>query len=140
MADRDVFDSDKRHRVMASIKGKNSEAELLVFRYMAREKIYFQRHYMRVPGSPDLALPRKKRAVFIDGDFWHGHDYESRVKPRLYTDWWRNKIKGNMERDARQNLELSSLGWTVFRVWESDILRKRTRNQTLEQIKLFLKS
>jgi DNA mismatch endonuclease (patch repair protein) len=123
---------------MSSIKGKGSEAERLVFGYLRREGAYFQRHYAKAPGSPDIALPGKRRAVFIDGDFWHGHDYESRVKPRLYSEWWREKILANMARDARQNQQLNEEGWRVLRVWESDILRKRTRQVTLDTVKAFL--
>jgi DNA mismatch endonuclease, patch repair protein len=137
---RDVFDLEKRRQVMSSIKGKNSQAELIVFRYLRREKVYFQKHYTKAIGSPDIALPRKRVAIFIDGDFWHGHDYETHIKPRLYKEWWRTKILGNMERDKKQSEELMNNGWAILRVWESDILRKRTRKQTLEQIKSFLKN
>lgn len=68
----DIFSSEKRREVMSRIRGKNTKAELIVFRYLRKEGVYFQKHYKRAPGSPDIALPRKKRAVFIDGDFWHG--------------------------------------------------------------------
>ncbi len=124
---------------MSSIKSKGSEAESIVFAYLRGERIYYQKHYPKAPGSPDIALPRKRIAVFIDGDFWHGHDYETRVKPRLYKEWWRKKISENMDRDVRQYAELEARGWKVLRVWESDILRKRTRPAALELVKKFLR-
>lgn len=68
----DVFSKAKRSEVMSKIRGKNTKAELVVFRYLRKEGVYFQKHYKRALGSPDIALPLKKRAVFIDGDFWHG--------------------------------------------------------------------
>lgn len=122
---------------MASIKSKNSLAERIVFSYLRREGIYFQRHYRNAPaGCPDLALPRKKRAVFIDGGFWHGKNYE-KLKPTL-SEYWTKKIGNNIERDFNQNQVLLKAGWLVMRLWEEDILRKRTRDQSLRKIKQFL--
>lgn len=135
----DVFDAKKRSEIMSRIRSKNSRAELTAFRYLRKQGVYFQKHYARAPGKPDIALPRKKLAVFIDGDFWHGRDYE-RVVNVTKTDYWIKKIRANMERDERVRLELESSGWSVLRVWESDINRKRTCAEALELIKEFLTS
>lgn len=67
----DVFDPEKRREVMKLVKSKNSKAELIVFRYLRKQGIYFQKHYKKASGRPDIALPRKKKAVFIDGDFYN---------------------------------------------------------------------
>lgn len=135
----DIFDPNKRSEVMSKIRAKNTKAELLVFRYLRRNKVYFQKHYKRASGSPDLALPRKKRAVFIDGDFWHGRTLErvrsSRMDP---NDYWVKKLERNIARDVRQNQELFVAGWEVMRVWESDLMRKSTSVSTLEAIATFL--
>lgn len=72
----------------------------------------------------------------MDGDFWHGKDYQTR-KNKL-DEFWRNKIEGNMERDKRQAAILHDIGWKILRVWESDIKRKSTREEELEKIKNFL--
>jgi DNA mismatch endonuclease (patch repair protein) len=135
----DIFEPNKRSEIMGKIRSKNTKAELLVFRYLRRRKVYFQKHYNRAPGSPDLALPRKKRAVFIDGDFWHGRTLErvrlSRVDP---NDYWVKKLEKNIARDAQQNQELIATGWEIIRVWESDLIRKSTSLATLEMIVNFL--
>jgi DNA mismatch endonuclease (patch repair protein) len=136
----DVFDPEMRKKVMSSIRSKNSKAELMVFAYLRKNKIYFQKHYKNAPGKPDIALPRKKLAVFIDGDFWHGRNYKHRLKGRNTNDPWVQKIVRNIERDRSQYMELISQGWKVLRVWESDVNRKRTREENLEKIKNFLTS
>lgn len=131
-----MHDKPAKNELMARIKSKNSKAELLVYRYLRKNNIYFQKHYRNAPGVPDITLPRKKIAIFIDGDFWHGHDYRRR-KPQL-TEYWLKKIQGNMTRDKKQIKELEDSGWTVLRVWESDINRKRTQEEVLNKIKNFL--
>ena len=133
----DIFDRQKRSEIMSKIRSKNTKAELIVFRYLRQNKIYFQKHYNRVPGSPDVALPRKKIAVFIDGDFWHGKTID-RVMERGADDFWANKITRNIERDKEQELVLINNGWKIMRIWESDIMRKKTLAETLKKIEKFL--
>lgn len=134
----DMFSPEKRSEIMSRIRSKNTRAEIIVFRYLRKHKIYFQKHYTRVAGKPDVALPRRKKAVFIDGDFWHGRDYGRIVASRPEGDYWPAKIAYNIERDVRNRTELSEKGWKVLAVWESDIKRKRTRDSTLERIVKFL--
>lgn len=136
----DMFTPKKRSEIMSRICSKNTKAELIVFRYLRKNNIYFQKHYSRAPGKPDIALPRKKLAVFIDGDFWHGRKYEkfkeTHDNPNYY---WNKKILRNMERDKEQETELIAGGWKILRIWDSDIVRKRTSHDVLENIGMFLK-
>jgi len=134
----DIFDTDKRSDIMKRIKSKNSKSELLVFRYLRRRGIYFQKHYKRAPGSPDIALPRKKRAVFIDGDFWHGRTIDKIMQKDDINPYWIEKLHKNMERDKRQEKELLDNGWEILRIWDSDLRRKRTAPEHLEKIADFL--
>jgi DNA mismatch endonuclease (patch repair protein) len=134
----DVFSPEKRHEVMRLVKSKNSKAELIVFKYLRKQGIYFQKHYKRAPGTPDIALPRKKVAVFIDGDFWHGKRLQETIERRGKEDYWTLKVLKNIERDQRQRAELRANSWQVLSIWESDILRKRTRDQKLSEIMIFL--
>jgi DNA mismatch endonuclease (patch repair protein) len=119
----DVFSKEKRSEIMSKIRSKNTKAEVLVFRELRRLGIYFQKHYKRAPGSPDIALPRKKIAVFIDGDFWHGYRFDKK-KSRLPKKYWRAKIEGNIKRDRKNSLLLRKAGWKVLRVWEHEIEKK----------------
>lgn len=135
----DFLSPDERRLRMQSVKSENSKAELIVFRSLRKEGVYFQKHYRRASGSPDIALPRKKKAVFIDGEFWHGKTID-RVMERGPDDYWTKKIQHNIERDRRQEAQLQEAGWKILRVWEKDILRKRTRDNALEKIRAFLTS
>jgi len=102
----------------------------LVFRFLSGERIYFQRHYARVSGNPDIALPKKKIAVFIDGDFWHGRRFGERELP----EYWVKKIAANIRRDRRNRAEMKKLGWKLLRIWASDLKRIKTRQKTLTRI------
>lgn len=136
----DIFDRKKRSEIMSKIRSENTKAEMIAFSYLRKNGVYFQRHYKKAPGSPDVASPRKKIAVFIDGDFWHGRNYEKLLeKHKDKNDYWTNKISRNIRRDKEQEAELSKLGWKVLRIWESDIVRKRTSNIALKNIAAFLK-
>lgn len=135
----DMFSPEKRSQIMSSIRSKNTVAEVLAFRFLRGQGIYFQKHYKRVPGTPDIALPRKKRAVFIDSDFWHGKTYQRLIDTRPADDYWVKKIARNIERDGETRSSLIIGGWKILVVWESDIKRKRTRDATLNEIAGFLK-
>jgi DNA mismatch endonuclease (patch repair protein) len=134
---KDFLSVEKRSEVMSRIRSKDTKAELVVFKYLRQQKIYFQKHYNKATGNPDIALPRKKKAVFIDGDFWHGREYRKTVN-RLPEGYWKEKIKRNHKRDKENFKKLTAEGWMILRVWESDINRKRTRDDVLENVKNFL--
>lgn len=133
-----MYSPEKRSEIMSRIRSKETQAEKITFQYLRQQKIYFQKHYARVAGKPDIALPRKKKAVFIDGDFWHGKTYEKVLKNRPPNDYWVTKIARNMERDKQQREALLNAGWVILQIWEEDIKRKSTRDPTLESIKAFL--
>lgn len=130
----DVFSKKKRSDVMSRIRSKNTVIELTVFRRLRKRGVYFQKHYDKAPGKPDIALPRKKLAVFIDGDFWHGRDFLKR-KQRLPI-FWQEKIASNMRRDRRTRLALKKDGWMVLRIWEKDI--EKRPDKTLARVIAFL--
>jgi DNA mismatch endonuclease (patch repair protein) len=124
---------------MSRIRGKNTKPELLVYRHLRKERIYFQKHYRSKEGVVlDVAQPHKKRAVFIDGDFWHGRTVEKIAERRGESDFWTKKLRRNIERDKLQGRLLAEKGWKVMRVWESELNRKRTQIDVLEKISNFL--
>ena len=132
----DIFTKEKRSEVMSKIRSKNTTVERVVFSFLRKEKIYFQRHYDRVVGCPDVAVPSRKVAIFLDGDFWHGRDAAVRL-PKL-NEWWRAKIERNMKRDKASRAALRKAGWSVLKVWEGELMRKRTREKWLEKIRAHL--
>lgn len=118
----DKFSPEVRSRIMASIKQKNTSPEKLVFSALRKQGVYFQKHYRRVIGSPDIAIPKKKIAIFIDGDFWHGYRFPL-WKHRLHSEYWVSKIQRNRARDIKTFYTLRRKGWKVLRVWEHEILK-----------------
>lgn len=136
----DMYSPEKRSEIMSRIRSKDTQAERIVFHYLRNNAIYFQKHYTRAAGKPDIALPRKKKAVFIDGDFWHGKTYDKVLRNRPPDDYWVLKIARNMERDKQQREGLINKGWVILQIWEEDLKRKSTRQETLEKIKAFLTS
>lgn len=121
---------------MSRIRPKGTKPEMKVFRYLRKEKIYFQKHYKRVVGSPDVAIPSKKIAVFIDGDFWHGYKFDQ-WKEKLPKVYWQDKIQTNINRDKRTFARLRRDGWRVMRVWEHELTRKH-EEKTFKKIRIFL--
>jgi DNA mismatch endonuclease (patch repair protein) len=132
----DIFTKEKRSEVMSKIRGKNTKVELLVYKELRRRGIYFQKHYKRAVGSPDVALPRKKLAIFIDGDFWHGYKFAKR-KDKLPKEYWVGKIEANIRRDRKNRALLRRAGWRVLRVWEHELSRKKF-DETMDKIENFL--
>ena len=112
----DIFSKEKRSEIMSRIKGKNTSLEREVFRLLRARGIRFQKHYARIPGKPDIALPKKKIAIFIDSDFWHG--WRLPAWRRTLNPWWLEKIKRNRARDKRITRKLRTMGWKVIRIWE----------------------
>jgi DNA mismatch endonuclease (patch repair protein) len=136
----DRITPEKRSDLMSKIRSKNTKAEMLAFSYLRKHNMYFQKHYKRAPGTPDIALPRKKLAVFIDSDFWHGRTIDKLLVRRgSEDDYWVKKIRRNIERDEFQRRTLRDNGWQVLVVWEENIIRKSTRENTLLDILLFLR-
>jgi len=124
---------------MSKIRSKNTKAELVVFRELRKRKVYFQKHYAKAPGKPDIAIPRKKIAIFIDGDFWHGRNF-SKTKNRLPKKYWREKIENNILRDRRSRAKLKRKGWKVLVVWESNLKSKNKNIKYLQKIVNFLET
>ncbi len=120
---------------MSKIRSKDTKIELAIFRELTKRKIYFQKHYKRALGRPDIALPRKKKAVFIDGDFWHGRNFK-KTKDRLPKKYWQAKIEQNIKRDKINRNKLKKDGWKILRIWEYEI--KKTPEKSIEKVVKFL--
>ena len=131
----DVFSKKKRSEIMSKIRSKNTKIEILIFRELRKRKIYFQKHYKRAIGNPDIALPRKKKAIFIDGDFWHGYQF-SKFKKRLPRKYWLAKIEKNIKRDKINRAKLRKDGWDVLRIWEHEV--QKNLNEVIYKIIKFI--
>lgn len=135
-----LTDPARRSEMMSLIRAKNTKPESIVFAALTARKVPFRRHYEGAPGKPDVARPRKKLAVFIDGDFWHGREIERVVSKHGADSEWALKLRRNIQRDREQEEALLASGWMFLRVWESDIRRQRTRGTEINRIEEFLRS
>ena len=121
-------------KIMSTIRSKDTKAELIVRKALWGLGFRYRKHYRKVPGSPDMVLIKQKVAIFIDGDFWHGHNCRN-TKPEDNKDYWINKIKRNKERDFLVNQVLIEKGWKVFRIWECDIKKSQLPKTFLDYFK-----
>lgn len=114
----DVVDAVTRSRMMAGIKGKDTRPELVVRRGLHALGFRYLLHDRRLPGKPDMVLPRWHAVIFVHGCFWHGHDCPLFRWPGTRQDFWRQKIGRNQERDAEVEAELDRTGWRMLKIWE----------------------
>ena len=115
----DIMTPEKRSRVMSRIRGKDTSIERIMESMLAEHGLSFVKQ-PSISGRPDF-LVGERTAIFCDGDFWHGYDYENR-KPE--PQFWRDKIEGNMRRDRSVTTKLRRSGYVVLRFWEHDIQKR----------------
>ena len=117
----DTFTPKMRSACMSRIRSNgNYTTELRFVRLLRRYRIRGWRRRSKMFGKPDFVFHRAKVVVFIDGDFWHGNPKKYRL-PKSNCDYWHAKIGSNKRRDRLVNRTLRKQGWTVVRIWESDL-------------------
>ncbi|MGB6152243.1 MAG: very short patch repair endonuclease [Pricia sp.] len=119
------YTTQKRSKIMSKIRGKNTKPELAFRKALYAAGYRYRIDYKKLIGKPDILLRKYKTAIFIDGEYWHGHNWEER-KPKVKTnrEFWIAKIERNMQRDREVNTELQRLGYTIFRFWETEIKKE----------------
>jgi DNA mismatch endonuclease, patch repair protein len=120
---------------MSQIKSGNTKPEMIVRRYLFYEGFRYRLHKKDLPGKPDIVLKKYNTVVFIHGCFWHGHAGCKYFKiPKTRTEWWKEKINSNIDRDQKNEKELEKSGWKVVTVFECDLKGKKL-SQTLTALK-----
>lgn len=116
------YTTPQRSKIMSKIRGKNTKPELAFRKALYAAGYRYRVDYKKLIGKPDIALPKYKTVIFIDGEYWHGRNWEER-KPQIKTnrEFWIAKIERNMQRDEEVNQELKRLGYTIFRFWETEV-------------------
>lgn len=122
----DNLTQEQRRKNMQSIKAKDTSIEVKFRKALWHKGYRYLKNYKELPGKPDIVLTKHKIAIFCDGEFFHGKDWEV-LKPRLEKsnngEFWQKKIARNIERDDEVNKKLLFLGWTVIRFWGKDIMK-----------------
>lgn len=130
----DVHSKDVRSYNMSRIRSKDTKPELLVRKHLFAHGCRFRLHSKKLPGKPDIVLPKYKTVIFVHGCFWHGHTgCKYFVVPKTKTEWWLSKIQGNKSRDIQSITSLEQLKWKAVIVWECE-LKPDKRDKTLDTI------
>jgi DNA mismatch endonuclease (patch repair protein) len=117
----DVYDQQTRSRVMRAVKSRDTTPEMTVRKAVWAIGGRYRLHRKDLPGAPDLAFPGRRKAIFVHGCFWHGHDCARGARvPRTNRDYWTAKIAGNKARDERNRCAYAEMGWDVLCVWECE--------------------
>ncbi|WP_420603418.1 very short patch repair endonuclease [Flagellimonas sp.] len=127
------YTTPERSKIMGKIRGKNTKPELAFRKALWAAGYRYRIDYKKLIGKPDIALKKYKTVIFIDGEFWHGHNWEERKhKIKTNREFWIPKIERNIQRDQEVNLALEEMGYTVFRFWESEV--KKHLDTCLEKV------
>lgn len=131
----DVHDQKTRSYNMSCIKGINTKPEEIVRKCLFAHGFRYRKNDKRLPGKPDIVLPKYKTVIFINGCFWHKHEGCKYFSwPKNHADFWRDKLEGNVERDKKKTAELKNLGWKVCVVWECAIKKAQKKDETMAEL------
>ena len=140
----DVLTKEQRRRNMQHIRANDTKIEVRLRKALWEKGYRYRKNYKCLPGKPDIVLTKYKIAIFCDGEFFHGKDWEV-LKPRLEksnnSEFWIRKISRNRDRDEEINKELLFLGWTVIRFWGDEIKKNvdecvRVVEETIFELKI----
>lgn len=129
----DIHNPEIRSYNMSQVGSKNTKPELIVRSFLHSNGFRYSLHKKELPGSPDIVLRKYNTVIFVHGCFWHGHDCKEGGIPKTNTDFWKEKIRRNKERDRKNIEKLEELGWEVIEVWSCN-LKGDEREKNLKEI------
>ena len=135
----DNHSKEVRSMNMSRIRSTNSKPEEIVRKYLFSKGFRYRKNVKKLPGCPDIVLPKYKTVIFVNGCFWHKHDCPRFVWPSSNQEYWKPKILRNVEQDKNNCRELSSKGWNVITIWECE-LKKKVFEATMERVILQITS
>ena len=131
----DIYSKLKRSQIMASIGSKDTKPEVAVRSLLFKQGFRFRKNVKKLPGTPDIVLPKYGIIIQIHGCFWHGHKNCSKSKlPTTNIVSWKSKIEANIERDKRIEIELRKLGWKIITIWQCQIKNENILNITMDKL------
>ena len=133
------YTTQQRSRTMSKIKGKNTKPELIFRRALWKAGLRYRTYSIGLPGKPDIFITKYRLAIFIDGGFWHGYDFEvKKTKIKTNRSYWIPKIERNTQRDRQVNEALEEAGYTVMRFWDHEV--KQNLPACINQVKLYVEA
>lgn len=127
---------------MSGIRSKNTKPEILIRKKLHSKGYRYRIHVKKLPGNPDIVMPKWNLAIFVHGCFWHLHDCENFKWPKTNSQYWRDKIQKNFDRDQNAIESLLKMGWRVLVVWECSFKKKKKffMEPVLEVVEEFISS
>ena len=122
-----------RSALMGRIGSKNTAPELIVRRLLHSLGYRFRLHRKDLPGTPDIVLPARRKAIFVHGCFWHAHGCRIGQPPKSRPEFWEPKLARNRARDEENSRDLEHAGWDVLTVWQCETKDKATLADLLEK-------
>ncbi len=130
----DIISVVQRHRIMSAVHSSSTRPELILRHILWRLGYRYRINDKRLPGSPDIVLPKYRTVIFVHGCFWHGHKgCKNYTIPKTNTDFWTAKVARNQERDQEVWRQLEAKGWFVIIVWECQ-LKKLVLDKTVDEV------
>ena len=131
----DKLTPSQRHKCMSSIRGKHTKPEILVRKGLHARGFRFRLHNRKLPGSPDIVLPKYGVVIMVNGCFWHVHKgCRYATRPKSNVEFWDAKIARNRHRDEVTTAHLEALDWTVITVWECELRKNAGLNAKLDAL------
>lgn len=130
----DVFSKKKRSEIMRKVKSKNTKPEILIRRELHKRGYRYRLHDSKLPGKPDIVLPKYKTIIQVRGCFWHGHDCKAAKLPKSNREYWSKKQEKNQNRDKKNDQLLKGIGWKVIVIWECSINTKENFEKEIESV------
>ena len=130
----DIFDAEKRSKIMSMIRTKDTKPELVLRSALHKRGLRYRLHAKELPGRPDIVFRPKKIAVQVRGCFWHLHNCIDGHIPLTRQDYWREKLQRNKHRDTTNDRLLEENGWQVICVWECELSSQKKVNLWSEKI------
>lgn len=123
----DTVSRSKRKEMMSSVKQRHTKPEIAVRKLLHRLGYRFRLHNKKLPGTPDIVLPKYKTVIFVHGCFWHQHENCRKARrPTSNVEFWNEKLDKNIERDKRKESELLEADWNILTIWDYEIKDSNT--------------
>lgn len=130
----DKFSKETRSMIMSRIKSTNTKPEEIVRKFLFSKGFRYRKNVKKLPGCPDIVLPKYKTIIFVNGCFWHMHNCDNISCPSSNIAYWNAKLQRNIERDSKNIDLLKSKGWKVIVIWECELKKNKVNDRLNKMI------
>ena len=130
----DIYTKDKRSKIMSNIGSVSTKPEIIIRKSLFSKGFRYRINYKKLPGKPDIVLPKYRTVIFVHGCFWHAHsNCKASHLPKSNIEFWENKISSNINRDKNNIEQLVDLKWNIIVIWECEI-KKKSLESLIEEV------